>query len=512
MKMNSTNKVPAHQQVVVIGAGVAGLATSIRLACRGYQVRVLEKNSFPGGKLHHFEKDGFHFDAGPSLFTRPQLIEEIFQLTGERIDEYLTYERLPVSCHYFYENGPMVQAWASRELLALELALKHGESETAVINYLEKADRLFKRIGTIFLTHSLHAPQTLQEAPIMDAIAATRWRHLFSSMHALNRSAFRNPKTVQLFDRYATYNGSNPYSAPGMLSMIAHLEHNEGSFYPKGGMISITRALHKLAEKMGVVFHFDSPVSRILVNDGKVTGVEAGGEQLSADMVVSNVDVYFTYLRLLEQPVIAKKILKQERSSSAMIFYWGIRKSFPQLNLHNIFFSENYQAEFTHLFVHKTLYNDPTVYVNITSKFEPGIQAPEGKENWFVMINVPANIGQNWEQYRSESRERIITKLSRILGVDVEELIVTESIADPVSIESLTDSFMGSLYGTSSNSKMAAFLRHPNFSKTLSGLYFVGGSVHPGGGIPLCLSSAAITEKIIWQKQLRQLDIVDSLH
>lgn len=195
-----------------------------------------------------------------------------------------------------------------------------------------------------------------------------------------------------------------------------------------------------------------------------------------------------------------------------MIFYWGIRKNFPQLNLHNIFFSGDYEAEFTHLFKHKNLYKDPTVYINITSKFEPGIQAPEGMENWFVMINVPANIGQNWERYRTESRERIIAKLSRILGVAVEDLIVSESVADPVSIESLTDSYMGSLYGTSSNSKMAAFMRHPNFSKTISGLYFVGGSVHPGGGIPLCLSSAAITEKIIWQKQLQQLQIVDSLH
>ena len=195
-----------------------------------------------------------------------------------------------------------------------------------------------------------------------------------------------------------------------------------------------------------------------------------------------------------------------------MIFYWGIRQSFPQLSLHNIFFSGNYQLEFDHLFKHKTLYEDPTVYINITSKCEPGVQAPEGMENWFVMINVPANVGQDWELFRQQSRERIIAKLSRILGVSVEDLIVSETVADPESIESLTDSYSGSLYGTSSNSKLAAFLRHPNFSNQIPGLYFVGGSVHPGGGIPLCLSSAAITEKIIWQKQLELLNIVDSLH
>jgi phytoene dehydrogenase-like protein len=195
-----------------------------------------------------------------------------------------------------------------------------------------------------------------------------------------------------------------------------------------------------------------------------------------------------------------------------MIFYWGIRQNFPQLSLHNIFFSGNYQSEFDHLFKYKTLYEDPTVYINVTSKCEPGVQAPEGMENWFVMINVPANVGQDWELFRQQSRERIIAKLSRILGISVEDLIVSETVADPVSIESLTDSYSGSLYGTSSNSKLAAFFRHPNFSNQIPGLYFVGGSVHPGGGIPLCLSSAAITEKIIWQKQLELLNIVDSLH
>ena len=492
MKKKSTPPLPKEQQVIVIGAGVAGLASAIRMACRGFQVKV--------------------FDAGPSLFTRPHLIEELFALAGEPIEPYFSYEKLPVSCHYFYEEGPMVKAYADSELLALELALKHGEKESDIIRYLQKANRLFNQVGNIFLTHSLHKASTLQDAAIGPAIAATSWKHLFRSMHSLNKSSFRNPKTVQLFDRYATYNGSNPYSAPGMLTMISHLEHNEGSFYPKGGMISITRALHQLAVKLGVEFYFDRSVTRIILSEGKAAGVEVGDEIVPANWVISNVDVYFTYLRLLQQPEAAKKILQQERSSSAMIFYWGIRQSFPQLSLHNIFFSGNYQLEFDHLFKHKTLYEDPTVYINITSKCEPGVQAPEGMENWFVMINVPANVGQNWELFRQQSRERIIAKLSRILGVSVEDLIVSETVADPVSIETLTDSYSGSLYGTSSNSKLAAFLRHPNFSNQIPGLYFVGGSVHPGGGIPLCLSSAAITEKIIWQKQLEILNIVDSLH
>ncbi|MFN9855325.1 MAG: 1-hydroxycarotenoid 3,4-desaturase CrtD [Bacteroidota bacterium] len=499
--MNLNQPSGKGRTAIVIGAGVAGLATSIRLACQGYEVKVFEKNAFPGGKLHHFEQDGFQFDAGPSLFTRPQLIEELFTLAGEPIEAYFSYQRLPVSCHYFYEDGTQLNAYADRNLLARELSEKHGEREAHVVGYLDKAAGLFEKVGNIFLEHSLHDGAVLREASVSSAIRATRWQHLFSSMHRLNAAAFVNPKTTQLFDRYATYNGSNPYRAPGMLSMIAHLEHNEGSFYPRGGMISITRALHRLAEKKGVQFYFNAPVTRIEITNGRATGISCGDEKYAADVVVSNVDVYFTYLRLLQQPAMAKRILRQERSSSAMIFYWGIRQSFPQLSLHNIFFSADYEQEFDHLFRLKTLHDDPTVYINITSKCEPGVQAPQGMENWFVMINVPANIGQDWERYRTESRARILKKLSRLLGQDIASLIVNESVADPVSIEALTDSYQGSLYGTSSNSRLAAFLRHANFSKSIPGLYFVGGSVHPGGGIPLCLSSAAIAASVIQRKE-----------
>jgi phytoene dehydrogenase-like protein len=178
------------------------------------------------------------------------------------------------------------------------------------------------------------------------------------------------------------------------------------------------------------------------------------------------------------------------------VFYWGIKKEFDQLQLHNIFFTTNYKAEFDCLFKTKTLYTDPTVYINITAKMEAGL-APAGKENWFVMINVPANAGQDWEKIKQDARKMIIEKLNRILSTDIESAIETEEILDPVLMEEKTSSYMGSLYGTSSNSKLAAFLRHPNFTNAVKGLYFCGGSVHPGGGIPLCLKSAQIVSDLI---------------
>jgi phytoene desaturase len=301
---------------------------------------------------------------------------------------------------------------------------------------------------------------------------------------------------VQLFNRYATYNGSNPYQAPGMLSMIPHLEMNEGTFYPTGGMINITNALFELAKKKGVQFHFNTPVRRINTQNGKANGIVVNGVSQGADVIISNADVYFTYKNLLGNEAKAAQTLKQERSSSALIFYLGIKKTFPQLGLHNIFFSSSYKEEFEHLFKQKTFSSDPTVYINITSKIEPD-QAPAGCENWFVMVNAPSINKQDWQAMQQQVRQQVIDKLSRLLGTDIEPLIQTESVLTPLEIESLTASYAGSLYGTSSNSRMAAFLRHPNFSNHINGLYFVGGSVHPGGGIPLCLRSAKIMSEMV---------------
>ena len=456
-----------------------------------------EKNAYPGGKLTDFQINGYRFDAGPSLFTQPQNIEELFALAGEPITDYFSYQQLSVSCNYFYEDGTHVYAYADKDLFANELADKLGEMPSSLLSYLKRSEKIYSDIGTVFLNHSLHKRATLLKARIGKALRAVRFPYLFRTMHQMNAAHFSNPKTVQLFNRYATYNGSNPYQAPGMLSLIPHLEHNEGSFYPKGGMISITNALYQLALKKGVKFCFNSPVERIIQHERKVVGVVVNSENIHADTIVSNMDVYFTYKQLLNDAPKAKKILKQERSSSALIFYWGIKKEFTQLGLHNIFFTKDYKTEFDHLFRLKKMYDDPTVYINITSKCEPGLQAPDGMENWFVMVNAPANIGQDWEAYHEQYRKAVITKLSRILGVEIEPLIEIEEVLDPVLIESKTASYMGSLYGTSSNSKMAAFLRHPNFSKVVKGLYFVGGSVHPGGGIPLCLQSAKIMSEMV---------------
>ena len=484
------------RSAIIIGSGVAGMAVAIRLAVQGFEVAVYERNAKPGGKLSMFEKDGFRFDAGPSLFTQPGHLEELFADAGEPIGEYFQYQPVDITCKYFFENGKSIDAFADNNLFASELQEKTNEPAANLQKYLSASQNLYDNVGSVFLNYSLHKKSTWFNKRIFKALGAVKLPYLFSNFNRYNSRQFETPEARQIFNRFATYNGSNPYKAPAMLSLIPHLELNRGVYYPGGGMISITNALYKLALKKGVSFHFNTAVNRIIHTEGVAKGIVVNEENIHADIIVSNADMYFTWKQLVSRLDRAQKIVRQERSSSALIFYWGINKQFNELDLHNIFFSKNYPEEFRFIFKKKELFSDPTVYVNITGKKEVA-HAPAGKENWFVMINVPANTGQDWELLKQQARQYIIDKLNRLLKTDLSVLIESETIMDPVTIEEQTGSFMGSLYGSSSNTRMAAFKRQPNFTSSIKNLYCCGGTVHPGGGIPLCLKSAAITAAII---------------
>jgi phytoene desaturase len=481
------------QKAIIIGAGIAGIATAIRLAVKGYSVEVYEANSYAGGKLSEFEQQGYRFDAGPSLFTMPQYVDELFGLAGKNPKDYFTYQKLDVVCKYFYPDGTSLNAYANEQQFVNEVTTQTGEPVASVQKYYRNSRRIYDITNHVFLEQSLHRLQTYLSKSTVKSILRLFQIDAFRTMHQANQSFFKDKRLVQFFNRYATYNGSNPYKAPATLNVIPHLEQHFGAYFPYGGMYSITTSLVKLAEELGVKFHYQSPVNEIVIKGKKAIGVKIKEAIQVADVVVSNMDVWFTYRKLLSQypKLFPENILSQERSSSALIFYWGINKQFPQLDLHNIFFSANYEAEFSAIWKEKSIYHDPTVYLNISSKFKAN-DAPEGCENWFTMINVPANTGQDWDVLIAEARKNIIKKLSAQLGEDIAPLIVNESILDPRSIESKTSSYQGSLYGTSSNSQFAAFLRHANRSAKISNLYFCGGSVHPGGGIPLALLSAKI--------------------
>jgi diapolycopene oxygenase len=482
--------------IIIIGAGIAGIAAAIRLKSQGNTVAVYESNTYPGGKLTAFSRNGYRFDMGPSLFTMPQFVEQLFEVAKKPIQTYFQYKKKAVVCNYFYEDGTTFSALADETEFAKSASQTFDVDQSEILDYFKKSKKKYDLTASLFLEKSLHKTSTYLNTDTLKAIFNVNSLDINTTLSDYNSKVFKDKRLVQFYDRFATYNGSSPYQTPGIMSMIPHLEQYFGTYFPNGGMHSITMSLFQLAKDIGVTFNFGSKVDQIITEENKATGIEIEGAIIKSDIVISNSDIVPTYRHLLKDHKAPEKILQQPRSSSALIFYWGIKKEFPQLDLHNIFFSEDYKTEFDYIFEKKDVHHDPTVYINISSKEEPN-DAPNGCENWFTMINVPSNTGQDWDSIVANARLNVIKKLSRLLNEDISELIEFEEILDPRTIASNTQSYQGALYGASSNNKYAAFLRHPNFKSSIANLYFCGGSVHPGGGIPLCLLSAKIVADLI---------------
>lgn len=487
------------KKAAVIGAGIGGLGAAVRLAKAGYKVTVFEANGFAGGKINSRTLGPYRFDMGPSVFTCPEYVKELYDLCGKDFREF-EYQKLPETFTYFFPDGQQFKLPNNREDLLNVLANELGEDRTTIEKYLQKAGKNYRLIAPLFIESSLHKWGHLLNKNLLKALWNLPSYKLNSTMDQENRNAFKNPKTVQLFNRFASYNGSSPFETPAMLNMISHLELNDGAYLPKNGMVQIAEKIKALAIEQGVEFVFNTKVDEIIVHNKKAVGVRYGSTTFHANVVFSNMDIAYTYTKLLPGERHPRKILAQEKSSSAVVFYLGVRKTFNQLGVHNIFFSADYKEEYRHIFHKKEVYHDPTVYLNITSKEVPG-DAPVDGENWFLMINAPINTGQDWQEYTQRVRTNMINKVSRFLGEDIRPYIEVEEVMNPILIEDWYSGKQGSIYGNSSNSKFAAFYRHPNFSKHIKNLYFVGVTVHPGGGIPLALNSAKIAVRCLLESK-----------
>ncbi|MEO8513822.1 MAG: phytoene desaturase family protein [Ignavibacteria bacterium] len=503
------------KSISIIGSGLGGLSAAIRLAHNGCDVTVYEKNPTPGGKARSLTLKGYRFDSGPSLLTMPFVINELFTSIGEDPGKWLTLNKLDNLCKYFYSDGTILNAYSDTEKFAKEIESNTNEKKESFYKYLKYCKTIYDLTADIFLFNDLYSINTYSNKKALKTLLKLPKIDSFRTMNEANRSFFTDEHIIQLFNRYATYNGSDPYKCPATLNIISHVEYSIGGYYVSGGMHMLTEALYRLAVKKGVKFNFNSTVTKIITEGRKVNGIIAGSKEVFSEAVISNADVYSTYGALLndDHTKAAKKYNKLEPSSSALVFYWGVGIISDKLDTHNILFSGDYKNEFAELFDKKIYPSDPTVYIYISSKFSQG-DAPIGKENWFVMINAPNNTISNYQSMSppyqggvsgfagrgglSEIKKTIIEKIKRLTGYDIKNKIETEAVMTPQDIEEQTGSCGGSIYGISSNNRKAAFLRQANASKHYKGLYFAGGSAHPGGGIPLVILSGKLAaEKII---------------
>lgn len=482
-----------HYDTIIIGAGLAGLATAIRLRKRGESVLVIEKNNTVGGKLDAFEWNGFRFDKGPSLFTQPELIDELFELCGKDPKEHFSYRKVDESCRYFFEND-RIDLFGSKELRKKSLTGKLSNKEIDTLeNYLSEVSKSNDFIGDFFLSNPKPGLKDVFKRELLVRYPEFLKFKFRTTLSKYNRKKLQSDKLVKIFNRYGTYNGSNPYQMSGLYSMISHLENNHGTFFPEKGMRSIPESLFELAKEEGVEFMFNTTAKAVKTNDGFEISTP---DTIRSGKLVCAIDHLTFYQEVLSDKTTFDKYKTQEKSSSGIVFYWSMDQQYEDLGLHNIFFSNDYEGEFAEIFKKKQIPSDPTVYVHVSSVVNPS-DAPEGKSNWFVMINIPADNHPSTEMINIV-REKIISILENRLKKEISPNILHEEYWTSKDLEHLTGSYGGALYGASSNSMTSALVRHDNYSKKYKDLYFVGGSVHPGGGIPLVLRSAKIVEQLIY--------------
>lgn len=481
------------REVIIIGAGLGGLSAAIRLAVKGFSVTILEKNPTIGGKVNIVEANGYKFDTGASLLTMKHVLEELFEFAGKRIEDYLQILPLEPICRYFWTDGTIFNA--STDLQKTENEIAKLDNVESFHKFLADSRRKYEVSERTFLSHSLNdLPKLLRPKYFKDLLTISSTKTLDSHV----RKYFKSPKLQQLFNRFATYNGSSPFQTPATFALIPYVEFGLGAWYVKGGMYQIPKALERLAKELGVKIYTESEVEKIIVEDGKAVGVKVGGETVGADFVVTNADAVTTYRELLETK--NKRIENLEPSCSGFVLLLGTKKQFPRLAHHNIFFSDDYEAEFDAIFQKKRPALNPTIYVCATSRTDDS-QAPVGHENLFVLVNAPYTSEKtDWRKEAANYRNLIIKVLENFGLEGLEDSIDFEEIITPEDFETKYRANRGSIYGLSSNGIFSAFLRPPNKARKIENLYFVGGATHPGGGIPLVLLSGKLASDLIERK------------
>ncbi|MCK6621699.1 MAG: phytoene desaturase [Calditrichaceae bacterium] len=485
------------ERVAIIGGGLGALSAAIRLQRRGFRVQLFERNSRAGGKMNEFTAGGYRFDTGPSLLTMPFVIDALFQFAGARREDYLEFIPLEPLCRYSWEDGAVLNASSDESQMAAEIAKLSREDAQHYPAFLDYARGIYELTAAIFLHSPIHEAKKLFTRENLRTLLRLRRIDPLRTLHQGVSRFFRDPRTVQLFDRFATYNGSDPFQAPATLNIIPYVEHGLGGYYIRGGMYRLAEALERLARDLGVEIHLNSPVEQIIHRGGRIRGVQVNGEFIEADYLVCNADVVSAHNRLIDGfPARRRKLNRLEPSLSGLVFLWGVAGKHSQLAHHNIVFSADYREEFRQIFRERRAPDDPTVYIAVTSKTDPA-HAPAYGENWFVLLNMPyLEEGQDWRGEMERMREAVFRKLRR-RGIDLRGQVETERVITPEEFYSRYGSNRGSIYGISSNRRSTAFRRPANRSRELKGLYFAGGSTHPGGGIPLTLLSGKIAAELI---------------
>ena len=474
-------------RVVVVGGGVGGLAVAIRRAVAGDRVTLYERNDVVGGKLAEWRAEGHTFDIGPSLVTLPHLFDELFALAGTSIDEQLDLVRLDPQFSYRWSDGSSLVLPDDRDAAREAIEAFSPGQGAAYERFIDHGRRIWETSERTFFAGPMNHP-----ASLMKRMRSPRdlWR--IDPLRTLHRAAsiFDDPRLVQWAGRYATYSGSSPYRAPATLACIPWIEAGYGCWYPMGGLGALRDALGRVARSVGVEIHTGAEVTSIDTASGRVRSVRlADGGVTPTDVVIANADAEHLYRDLLGDRRGLRRVQRAERSTSGFVVCAALTGTTEGLAHHNVWFSDDYRREFDEIAA-GGFPTDPTVYACVSSVTDP-TQAPAGEENWFLLVNTAAGIAIDADR----ATEAVFAVLERH-GVDMAGRARVLATLTPADLEQRYRAPGGAIYGTSSNGRRAAFVRPRNLTG-IDGLYLVGGSSHPGGGLPLVTMSARIVDEAI---------------
>ncbi len=495
------------RKVIIVGAGMGGMSAAARLARAGLSVEIYEASSRTGGKCQTEWIGDYAFDTGPSLLTLPAVYRDLFKKTGKRLELVKEIQPVDPAFAYHFADGTSLDfANLSLPKICTEidrvLGKKAGDEFHAL---MQRAEAMWDVSRTPFIESELESiPKLLRRKGFLKDLKLIS---PFQTLDSITHKYSDNPYLQKIIKRYATYTGSDPRKAPAVLLTIAFVEITFGAWHVSGGIGTLAEALRDRCLELGVQFHVNTPVEKILTDENGATGILVNGEAIEADYIISNADSELTFNALLPQSERRakrerKKLRHAEKSLSGFSLLLGLdnRKidgTPPVMNHHNVYFPEDYDREFDQVFDQSEPVDDPTIYICAPNDLSM-VKNP-GQEAWFVLVNAPRHDpeqGWDWSKDPVSYAKKIIAKLDA-LGLRVSERLDVMEFRTPHDLEHLTGAPGGSIYGTSSNGKRAAFLRAKNKSD-IPNLYSVGGSAHPGGGLPLVgISGELVAESII---------------
>ena len=483
-------------KVIIIGAGIGGLATANFFARDGHEVHIFEKNDQLGGRAGQFKKDGFTFDTGPSWYLMPEVFEHYYQQFDTSAQKELDLVKLTPAYKVYSANTPIIIT-GDLEKDAHTFDSIEPHSGEKLKWYVAKSIQTYRLSLKYFLYSNFDSPLTLARGEILKhGIAMLRLATM--PIHSYVKKHFKNPRLQQVLEYPTVFLGSSPYSAPALYSLMSALDFDDGVYYPKGTMYAVVESLVKIGSSLNVTYHLNTSVEKIITKGGRAEGVElVGGAIEQADIIISNADLHFTETKLLEpalQSYPESYWKKREASPSALLMYLGVKGDIPEFEHHTLLFTENWHENFDSIFNKKIIPTPASLYISKTSQSD--MTAPKGHENIFVLVPLPAEISLT-NQAVDELADTYLEQIKSTTGVDLKARTVTRTLFGPNDFSSKYNAWQSTMLGPSHTLSQSAFFRTPNKSKKVDGLFYVGASTVPGVGVPMCLIGAEMVYKRI---------------